>query len=1533
MIIYILDKNKIEKYKLPQKLDELFVINYYLEGSTEKVLINIEQVNNDLIVKSNGSVNIIENNIWSNKKLEEYTIITAQIAETKENIFLYYKPILETNFLTVPLSKEKISIGSNNDCDIIYKKNNTLDVHAEIVKNNNNYYIQSSNQTFIYLNKKRVIGEKLKLGDSIFVNGLMITFMGSFLRINNPRNEVILKDKIIKYDVPTKDNTRYVQLSEEDSNLKLYDDNEYFFHTPYLKNVLNVEEIQIDSPPASQATEEVPLLLSLGSSLTMVAFSLVSGYNVVSSLIDKSKTLMELIPQILTCLSMIVGSLIVPRLLKNYQKKKKKQREQLRQTKFTEYLNGKAEEIKLILINQEQTMKLNYLSTKECYLKIINKNKNLWQREIADSDFLTVRLGIGTVDAKLKITAPEKHFTLDDDNLREQVYKLVENSKKINNVPITFSLVDKNISAIINSRGIDYIFLKSLIIQLVSYHSSGDLKLVFFVQDSKEEYWQFVKYLPHVWNDEKSVRFFASNIDDMKILSSYLEEEYKNRIAKKETSQEENGQMFDKNNKYKNFSQYYLIISDNCKLIKDLPIISNILNRSDNIGFSILFADSTLKNLPNECSSFIVIDNNQGQIIEKNVEEQKQTKFNVEENIDYDMEPVSQVLSNIPILSSDGKSELPTSISFLEMYNVGRIEHLNILNRWENNNPVISLKAPVGVHANKDLFDLDLHEKYHGPHGLIAGSTGSGKSEFIITFILSLAINYHPYEVQFVLIDYKGGGLAGAFENRETGVRIPHLIGTITNLDTSEMNRTLVSIQSELKRRQEKFNKVRDMLGESTIDIYKYQKLYREGTIKEPIAHLFIISDEFAELKKQQPEFMSELISIARIGRSLGVHLILATQKPSGVVNDQIWSNSKFKVCLKVQDRSDSMEVLKRPDAASIKEVGRFILQVGYDEYFDIGQSGWAGARYNPTDVVVKKIDDSISFINNIGYVTTSINTEIKENKSNATGDQLTNITKYIISLSEKNNIKTSKLWLDSIPEIILLNDIIRKYNYQSKPFLINPIIGEYDVPSSQYQGPLMLDLTNEGNTLIYGRTGSGKENLISTIVYSSCLTHGPNEINYYICDFGTESLKMLRRLPQVGDILLIDDSEKIIKLFNKVSSEIERRKELFSDYSGSYNEYIKNSGKTEPLITIVINNYEAFTESYGNVAELIYPFIRDGNKYGIVFIISSTSINAVRSRVVQNFNNKITLRLPNDADYRSVLNSPRGLYPADKFGRGLVAMNKTAYEFQTALISEKENINNTIKEVGNKMLEYYKQERAPKIPVLPNIVTTDMIFNETEGLTGLPLGVEKESLETYIWDFLLNPVTLISSVDIERHIYFANALLKELVMTKNVKIKIIDAIEYFKSIYSGVFYYLDNFDEVLKQIYEELQAENNNEHNTIYIITGIGKLKEKLNEDGKIYYIKIFDSLNKYQKSRFIFIDNYDNYRNIQIEEWYRTHVDNTFGIWLGEDVSTQSIINIKNIDLNDKRLNFPYMAFAVYKGRYMILKYVTEGVNIDEK
>lgn len=161
----------------------------------------------------------------------------------------------------------------------------------------------------------------------------------------------------------------------------------------------------------------------------------------------------------------------------------------------------------------------------------------------------------------------------------------------------------------------------------------------------------------------------------------------------------------------------------------------------------------------------------------------------------------------------------------------------------------------------------------------------------------------------------------------------------------------MLSIKSELLRRQKIFSEY------DVNNIDKYQKLYYSGNNKEhmpAIPHLIMIADEFAELKQDQPDFMKELVSATRVGRSLGVHLILATQKPAGVVDDQIWSNSKFKICLKVQDEADSKDVIKRPDASMIKEPGRAFIQVGNDEIFELFQSAYSGADYDPEDEMLK---------------------------------------------------------------------------------------------------------------------------------------------------------------------------------------------------------------------------------------------------------------------------------------------------------------------------------------------------------------------------------------------------------------------------------------------------------------------------------------------------------------------------------------------------------------------------------------------------
>lgn len=1531
--LYIADNEKLTKFDLPQEIQESFLVPYKPIDLKKEYTISVEAVNGKWILKSNGSINIIQNgSIALESELKAYVNYELEVAVSKQKINIFCLPVIEENSIDLnSFNMNKIIIGNSSTCHINYQNNYLNSQHIVINVQNNkaNLTTQYSN---VYLNGISVRSSYLKYGDVIFCEGLKIIWMGFFIRVNNPMNGVIINGLQLYAELSNIDNQNYDKSDIEASELKLYNENDYFYHIPRIKKFLASEEIVIQSPPSQEKDNNLPFLLSMGTSLTMSVSSFVSMYTLITGVKEKGTSIGSIIPSLIICITMIFGSILMPRLTSKYNKKQMKKREELRQKKYGDYLNEKEFKLKKIIEEQRQIMDENYPSIKSCCNIITSKDKQLWERNIKDEDFLSLRLGRGEETSNIKIQASEKEFDLIEDNLKDRVFEIIDSYKKLQDVPIITNLKENTITSIICENKNKRCYVNNIILQLVTLHSASDLKIVYLTGNMHSEY---IKYMPHSWSEDKTKRFYATNLTEKKEISEFLEKEYKERTKKVEEASnktnEEND--FDSNAKYNLFSTYYLIVVDSFKDVKNISIINTILNQKSNLGFSILIFEDTLKDVPTQCQNFVYVKDVGSYLIQSKENENIIKNFNVEEQLNYDMNAICRLLSNIPISSKQGELELPKSLTFMDMYKVSKIEQLNILNRWKENDPTKSLKVPIGVHKDGDLFLLDLHEKMHGPHGLIAGSTGSGKSEFIITFVLSMAINYHPEEVAFVLIDYKGGGLAGAFENREKGISIPHLAGTITNLDTSEMNRTLVSINSELKRRQSEFNKARDALGEGTIDIYKYQKFYRQGKVKDPIPHLFIVSDEFAELKSQQPDFMDELISTARIGRSLGVHLILATQKPSGVVNDQIWANSKFKICLKVQDRGDSMEMLKRPEAAEIKETGRFYLQVGYNEYFDIGQSGWAGAKYLPSDRIVSKVDESIDFINATGNSYKNIEDEVVTNvKQEDLGEQLPNIVKYIVDLAKKQDIKTKLLWLSSIPDKVYLEGLKVKYGYKASPYIINPVIGEYDNPQQQEQGILTLNLTEVGNTAIYGMVGSGKENLLQTIIYETCLTHSPEEINFYILDFGAETLKVFSKFPHVGTIATLDDENVLNNLIKMITEELGVRKELFSDYGGNYTNYIKESGKKLPLISIIINGYDAMCENFPRLEDLLFPLLREGMKYGLTFIATTTMSNGINGRASQMFFNIISLQQKNDDLYRDLTGCKRGLVPKKYFGRGIVAKNKTGYEFQSAYICVKEKIGETIRNSVDMLNKKYTT-KAKQIKTLPKIVTRQMIQSETTGIEHVALGINKLTLNTSFYNFDNLPVTMVLSNRIFDNFGFVYSLINTFANINNVKTTVVDTTGLYKNKSENINLYNKDYDIALKEIINNVNSENSNNNKRIFIFIGIGILKSKLNENGQVLYNLLFDNIIRFKNSKIIMVDDYTPFQSLELESWYNKAIVNTNGIWLGTNPTDQNAIDFSSITREQKDDDMNNVAYTCGANKVIELKYMVEEGDLDDR
>ena len=1535
MRVSLIKNDKISDLILPNVIKGNYWITDTDEHGNEKNLICIEAFDGKWRLVSNNEVYYTNNNAqipFADLETYKFYILKKNSSSKNNSMILYCSPIYDETYKEYSVEEYKskqISIGGGTGCDISYRSSNLSKEHAVILFNNDSYFIKPNGA--IYINNLMVNKQvKLENGDVIFLWGLKIIFSqknkNTCLMINNPQNMVstrlltIQKENFV--DTPFEE-------SEEELDIPLYTDDDNFHKKP--RFIRKVEELKIvvDAPPGKQEAEERPWLLTVGPMLTMSMMSMMTAYTAINNITMNNMPLSRALPSLVMSGAMLCGTFLWPSLNRKYEKRKRVKNEKMRQAKYKKYIEDKRKEIQDDIVKQKNILLDNFPPTLECQNIILSKMTRLWERRLGDDDFLTVNLGVGNQDMKIDIKYPEEHFTMHDDNLTDTARELGEEPKLIQNVSIEHSLIENNILGIVGNRSQTSIFMSQLFLQIMAFHSYDDLKIVMLTNKDQEHNWDFLKILPHCFSNDKSIRFFGTNNDEYKEIFYILEKEFMTRN--------------EKDNEKTIYNPHYLIVTDNFKSIRNYDTIKKILDLNENKGFSLILLTEKITNIPEQCKSFVNIYQEKAELYKNTVNSRAQV-FTVDFNNNYRYYDCAKILANIHIdISSEEEGQLPSKLSFLQMYDVGKIEQLNAQNRWKKNNPILALAAPVGLGKSGEKIVIDLHEKYHGPHGLIAGMTGSGKSEFIITYIISMAINYHPYEVQFILIDYKGGGLAGAFENNNIGLKLPHLVGTITNLDANEINRSLASIESELKRRQRLFNLAREKSGESTIDIYKYQKMFRNGIVDEPISHLFIISDEFAELKNQQPDFMQQLISTARIGRSLGVHLILATQKPSGVVDPQIWSNTRFRICLRVQEKSDSTEVIKKPDAAYLKQTGRFYFQVGFDEIFVLGQAAWCGGQYIPSENIRKELDTSINFIDNIGYVIKTYETRKKIETGPSQGEELINLVKYLSDIAKEENIVCRPLWLEKISAEIFVNNLIRKYNYNKQNFIINPVIGEYDNPSMQMQHLLTIPVSEQGNAIVYGVAGSGKENFIMTMLYSSMITYTPQEVNYYIVDFGSEALNSFRKAPIIGDILHADDLDKITNLYKMLSQMIEERKKLFAEYNGDYVTYCKNSGKTVPTIITIINNFEAYQETYGEYDETLTVLSREGTKYGINFLITSSTPNGVRFKLKQNFNQEFVLQQNNDDDYTSILGNVGKNYPSKIFGRGIIKKD-SVYEFQTAYVCQKDKIQDFVKELSLKQSSVMK-ECAKPVPVLPEVVSYNDIKDEIGKTDEVIVGISKSNLEIVKYDFGKTLINLVTANDLMSTYNFIKPFINQLIYLNKSQVVFVNAEDYtLDSAYSNYIKYVNsNFDDYFDELYSyvlenhDIYTKNNYNRDKFVglkqktiIILGFDSFKNKISSEKSAKMPKIFEKSKDLELINFVFIDSIDKIKKLDMEPWFRTCGNTNDGIWIGPGINDQFTLKVSQRTNELKEQIGEEFCFVIKRGKPLLVKYVA---NLDIK
>ena len=1506
MKIYLFLSNKLYKFLLPIEVSGSF--SFDVEDDAQSKLINIEAREDKWYLYSTEDSEII----CSEGAIKELPLKeNSYYVIKRDNVhyLIFAAPFRDRSFVPYQFGNgSSLVVGNSSDCSLVYQCDY---IHGRVFSlsfSSDAIVITKEGEDIFYVNDVPVKEKQriLRLGDTITLYGLNIIVSQGLIIINSP------EDKATINEVHTNIRACSIKNNQELTNIdvkdeELYKKNDYFSKAPRLRRIIKTKEIDLDKPPSEGKSNGMPLLLTLGPMFTMGITSIVSFANTISKVKSGQATLSSSIPTLITSLALLATMLLWPLLTNMYHKKIERKRKKELIQKYTAYLKKKEVEFADEVTLQRSILVENLIKVEECVNIIQSKNVFFWSKRVDQSDFLVVRIGVGDEKLDVKVAYPREGFTIDEDELKTKADNLVKKYKYIENVPIGYSLYENVITDVMGDYTKDIYFINNIFVQLLSFYSYEDLKIVVFTNEQNSKYWEYLKYLNHTFASDKSIRFYAVDSDDKKTLSQYFDLVVADRTAQ--------------GNNKKNITPYYLIFTDDYDSIRKFSFIGTITESEENLGFSLLILENKLSNLPSKCNNFINLGEKTSGLLTNSYDEQEQKTFYDEINYKIDMMSLVRKLANVPILSEEASQAIPESINFMEMEKVGKVKQLNILNRWNTNDPTQSLKAEIGVDGSGDIMYLDLHEKAHGPHGLIAGMTGSGKSEFIITYILSMAINYSPDYVSFILIDYKGGGLAFAFENQSSNIILPHLAGTITNLDKAEMDRTLVSIDSEAKRRQELFNEVRESLGESTMDIYKYQKFYQEGRITQPIPHLFIICDEFAELKSQQPDFMDNLISVARIGRSLGIHLILATQKPSGVVNDQIWSNSRFHICLKVQDASDSNEMLKKPDAANIKQVGRFFMQVGYDELFALGQSAWCGAKYYPSDTILKQADKSVDFIDSVGTIIKKIQAG-SDKVVQADGEQLIAVLKEVVDVSRTMNKRANRLWLENIPPIILVDDLFKKYQVKIHADNIKSIIGKYDIPERQEQGLLEFDFLNDGNTILYSQDGQETEAMIDLLLYYSITRYSSTDINFYLIDYGSQTLRKYEKSNFVGGIVTPGEDDKYRSIFKMLREEIDERKQLLADYNGDYATYISQAAEKLPLKIIILNNYEAINDSDKNLYDDLPEYVRDSERFGIIFIMTGTGVNSVPRRISQNCPNIYAFKLKDDTDYLSVFSTKKKLVPRNIFGRGLYSENKDIHEFQLASIVEDDTKLSQV--ISAKVLEtnVINPVKAKPIPCVPDQVTFEYVSSAIKDLSCVPVGINKINTSISKYDFLSSVLTPITAYKLEYTKVFNRSLIDIFLAMKQTVLLVIDAVGVLNDKAKEIkYYYHGNLGEVQGKLNTFVTNLNNKDNTTqvVVVIYGLNKYLSKVGDEAS--FEELLKLVASRENSSVIICEDINKLKAHNFDGWFTNNFVGN-GLYVGNGLASQTTLKVNNYT-NELSKDFKNdIVFNVSDGVYEIAK-----------
>ncbi|WP_084127349.1 FtsK/SpoIIIE domain-containing protein [Demequina sp. NBRC 110054] len=935
----------------------------------------------------------------------------------------------------------------------------------------------------------------------------------------------------------------------------------------------------------------------------------------------------------------------------------------------------------------------------------------LWTRRPEHFEFLAPRLGIATLPSRDVVVLPSTQDT--EPRYWRSLLDLKAEYATIAQVPLLAELRLDGALGIAGDPGVRAGVARGVVTQVLGLHSPAEVVCAAIIPQPARPDWDWLDWMPHTASSHSPLggeTHLASSPGRASALLSRLEGLVEARGEGKPAALRGGIDPEREPDRTAPVVPSVLVLIEAGAPV-DRARATRLAERGADVGVHVIWCARTVAQLPAACRVHLDVSSRDGVVAGRVRRGDVISEVAVESLDAATADAVARSLAaavdaGVPV--SD-ESDLPRTVSFVDLVGPEIVsESETVAERWRQSDSLApkegeprpkrkvpsSLRAVVG-HAGVEPFQLDL--KTHGPHALVGGTTGSGKSEFLQSWVLGMAAAHAPDRVTFLFVDYKGGS---AFADC---VDLPHSVGLVTDLSPHLVRRALTSLRAELRFREHLLHR------KGAKDLAELEKM------RDPEAppSLVIVVDEFAALVQEVPEFVDGVVDVAQRGRSLGLHLVLATQRPAGVIKDNLRANTNLRVALRMADTEDSTDVLGDPMSAHFDPgiPGRAAAKTGPGRITTF-QAAYAGG-HTGTEPPPPRIDiEERAFGPGEAW-------DVPEAPSSHKDDGPSDISRAVLVIRAAATglelREPRKPWL---PELASAYDLAKLPNPRVDQRLL---LGVVDDPAAQAQPTVFYEPDEVGNLAIFGSGGSGKSTALRSIAVSAALTARGGPVQVYGIDFGASGLRMLNDLPHVGAIISGDDDERIVRLLRMLRDMVEERSARYSALSaGTITEYRAAANRpNEPRILLLIDGMSAFRDAYefshqSSWFGVFSQLAVDGRQVGVHVIVTGDRGNALPHSLSSTFQQRLVLRCATEDDY-IMLGVPKDILDGTSSpGRAILGDN----EMQFAVLGGNSSMSVQAQQIG-RLAEAMRRQgvaEAPGVPKLPTEVPLEELPESHEG-------------------------------------------------------------------------------------------------------------------------------------------------------------------------------------------------------------------------